>query len=147
MVVAVPYKDDKVFTPFDKAEQFKFYEVIGRRITDTMIVDSAEMGPYAKMRFMKQFATDVMLCESIEEEPLLILDDNGIMVYRNVKGEIDDAVYEFLINNLMHVRSEESKSKIQEHHHDHGSSCGHDHANDCSSCDSCHTCEDCSDKK
>ena len=46
MVVAVPYKDDKVFTPFDKAEQFKFYEVIGRRVTDTMIVDSEEKHPH-----------------------------------------------------------------------------------------------------
>ena len=130
MVIAVPYENEQVFTPFHKAKQFKFYEVVGRRITDTMIVDADETGPYGAMRFMKKFCTDVMLCESIEEEPLLILDDNGIMVYRNVKGAIDDAVYEFLINNLMHVRSDDCKNK-EEH------SCDHN----------CASCESCSDKK
>jgi len=126
MVVAVPYENEKIFTPFDKAKQFKFYEVIGRRVTDTMIADSEEDGPYAKMRLLKQFCVDVMFCETIEEEPLLILDDNNIMVYNGAKGDADDAVYEFLTKNLIHTRN--NTSSAEGHSHD----CSHCHEENCS---------------
>jgi len=143
MVIAVPYENEKIYTPFDKAKQFKLYEVIGRRVTDTMIVDSEEDGPYAKTRFLKQFCVDVMLCESIEEEPLLILDDNGIMVYKVIKGDVDDVVYEFLIKNLIHAHNKNYSAE-----HDHGHSHGNCGEEGCSHChDENRSCDECRNEK
>ncbi len=125
MIVAVPCQNEEVYSPFDKAKQFKFYEVIGRRVSDTMYIDTEEEGPYAAMRFLKQYSADVMLCTEIDEEALLILDDNGIMVYKGIEGSIDDAVYAFLYTNLVHEQNKVYAAP--EHDHDHTCSCGHEH--------------------
>ena len=129
MIVAVPYKDEQVLKTFRGASMFKMYEVIGRRITDTMIV---EVDNVSTVGFLKTFSVDVVLCDEIDDDSVAAIDESGMMAYRGLKGEIDSAVFDFLCDNLIHTNNK--VYSMPEHDHDHCNGCDHD---DCKTCGGC----------
>jgi len=139
MIVAVPYKDEQVLKTFYGAPMFKMYEVIGRKITDTMIV---EVDNVSTVGFLKSYNVDVILCDEIDEDSVAAIDESGMMAYKGINGEIDTAVFTFLYENLIHDQNKVYSMPEHDHDHDH---C-HEHGKDCD-CDDCKKCGGCENDK
>ena len=135
MKIAVTYENGNVFQHFGHTEQFKVFDVDGKNIVDTQIVDTNGNGHGALAGMLASLRVDTLICGGIGAGAQNALADAGIQLYGGVSGNVDEAVNALLSGNLSY-----NPDVHCNHHgnHDEGHQCG-EHKHGCSGNEgSCH---------
>lgn len=95
--IAVPYDNGQIFQRFGHAPQFKFYDVVDRRIFREQVVAApAKKGHAAISAFLKTMSTNTLICDRIGESGKRVLKTAGIELHSNIDGNADEAVKAFI---------------------------------------------------
>lgn len=135
MKIAVTYENGEVFQHFGHTEQFKIFDVDGKNISGTQIVDTNGNGHGALAGMLASLRVDTLICGGIGAGAQNALADAGIRLYGGVSGNVDEAVNALLSGNLDY-----NPDIMCNHHGHHGGehSCG-EHEHGCSGAgESCH---------
>lgn len=124
MKIAVTYENGMVFQHFGHTEQFKIYEVEGKNVTGSKVVDTNGNGHGALAGFLTDLGVDTLICGGIGAGAQNALTSAGITFYGGVSGSADDAVRALLSGELSYNPNVQCN-----HHHEHGEghSCGEHH--------------------
>lgn len=131
MRIAVTYDNGQIFQHFGHTENFKFYDVNNGKIEKTMVMNTNGSGHGALAEFLKGFGTDVLICGGIGGGAQNALANAGITLYGGVSGDADQAVEDFLADNLSYNPNVKCNHHGEDHEHNCGShgcgshSCGH----------------------
>lgn len=91
--IAVPYESGQIFQRFGHAPQFKFYDVLDRRVFREQVVAApAKKGHTALAAFLKNMSTNTLICDRIGENGKRALETAGIELHTGINGNADDAV-------------------------------------------------------
>ncbi len=132
MKIAVTYENGNVFQHFGHTETFKIYEVEGDKIVSAEVVDTNGSGHGALSGFLKAHKVDVLICGGIGGGAQMALVEAGIMFFGGVSGSADEAVINYLNDNL------EFNPDVKCNHHDHEHGEGHTCGNHGCGSHSCH---------
>lgn len=122
MKIAVTYENGQVYQHFGHTEKFKIYEIEGRRITNSYVVNTDGNGHGALAGFLKNYGVDVLICGGIGGGAQSALATAGIKLYGGASGEADKAVEALLAGTLEY--NPDVKCNHHEHDHGEGHSCG-----------------------
>lgn len=141
MRIAVTYEDGLVFGHFGKTKAFKIYDVEGKNIVKSEVVDTDGEGHGALATFLQARNVDVLICGGIGGGAINCMADAKIQVIMGVSGEADKAVADYLNECLVtdpnatchHHEGENHEyhcndHEHHEHHHEHNHEC-HCHDN------------------
>lgn len=123
MRIAVTYENGQIFQHFGHTEQFKVYDVVDGKVTETMVVDTNGNGHGALAGFLFGSKVDVLICGGIGMGAQNALAEAGIKLYGGVSGDADAAVEAFLADNLAYNPNVQCNHH-GDHHHEDGHSCG-----------------------
>lgn len=132
MKIAVTYENGNVFQHFGHTETFKIYEVEGDKIVSAEVVDTNGSGHGALSGFLKAHKVDVLICGGIGGGARMALVEAGILFFGGVSGSADEAVINYLNDNL------EFNPDVKCNHHDHEHGEGHTCGNHGCGSHSCH---------
>ncbi|MCI8307048.1 MAG: dinitrogenase iron-molybdenum cofactor biosynthesis protein [Lachnospiraceae bacterium] len=135
MKIAVTYENGEVFQHFGHTEQFKIFEVDGKNIVDTQIVDTNGSGHGALAGMLASLRIDTLICGGIGAGAQNALAEAGIQLYGGVSGTVDEAVNALISGTL------EYNPDVHCNHHGHhgeGHACGENKHGCAGSEDSCH---------
>ncbi|MCH1982329.1 NifB/NifX family molybdenum-iron cluster-binding protein [Ruminococcus sp. OA3] len=119
MKIAVTYEEGKVFQHFGHTEKFKVYEAENGKVVSSEVVDTNGNGHGALADFLAEKAVKVLICGGIGQGARQALAQAGIELYPGVNGEADQAVHEFLNDNLSY-----DPDTVCSHHEHHGECAG-----------------------
>ena len=128
MKIAVTYDNGQVFQHFGHTEEFKVYEIEDKKIINTEIVSSNELGHSALAYLLEENKINVLICGGIGGCAIGALREYGIELYAGITGSTDKAVEDYIAGTL--VQMNEANCSHHEHHGEHGHgghSCGHCH--------------------
>jgi len=133
MKIAVAYENGEVFQHFGHTKQFKFYDVRGGKVVDSMVIEALDCGHEAMAGFLSQLKVSALICGGIGGGARAALEEAGIILYGGVTGGADAAVSALIAGNLSY------DPDIHCHYHEnagHGcSGCSHScNGQDCGSC-------------
>lgn len=100
MKIAVTYENGEVFQHFGHTEQFKIFEVDGKNIVDTQIVDTNGSGHGALAGMLASLRIDTLICGGIGAGAQNALAEAGIQLYGGVSGTVDEAVNALISGTL-----------------------------------------------
>ena len=120
MKIAVTYENGLIFQHFGHTEQFKIYDVVDNKITESKIVSTNGSGHGALASFLKAENVSVLICGGIGGGAKDALFAAGILLYGGVMGDADKAVSDYLNGTLIF----NPEVKCNHHDHDHEHSCG-----------------------
>lgn len=129
MKIAVTYESGNVFQHFGHTEQFKLYQVEGKQIIGSQVVDTNGQGHGALAGFLQAQGVQVLICGGIGGGARQALAQAGIAVYAGAAGSTDAAVEQLLQGTLP-----QNGDVTCNHHHEEGE--GHD----CGSHGTSHSC-------
>lgn len=115
MKIGVTYENGSVFQHFGHTEQFKIYEIEGKEILSTQVVDTNGSGHGALAGFLKEQEVDILICGGIGGGAKNALSEAGIELYPGVAGDADQAVEAFLRGDLDY-----NPTTSCNHHHEGG---------------------------
>ncbi len=124
MKIAVTYENGQVFQHFGHTEAFKIYDVDGKTVTGSAVVDTAGSGHGALAGFLSERNIDVLICGGIGGGAKNALAAAGITLIGGVQGDADKAVEAYL-NGSLSYDSDATCDHHGEGHHHHGGTCGH----------------------
>lgn len=130
MRIAVTYENGQIFQHFGHTKTFKIYDVDGKAIISSKVVDTNGSGHGALAGFLKELNVGVLICGGIGGGAQTALSQAGIMLYGGVSGDADAAVEALLAGNLAF------NPNIKCNHHNHGE--GHVCGNHGCASHSCH---------
>ena len=130
MKIAVTYKDGQVFQHFGKTEEFKIYEVEGKEVLSSEVIDTAGQGHEALAAYLADKGVSVVICGGLGSGALIALADENIEVMSGAEGDTDAAVQAFLNGELVSAGINCDHHEEEEAHH-----CG----GDCGGCHGCHS--------
>lgn len=122
MRVAVTYENGNIFQHFGHTEQFKLYDIEGKEIVNTQVVDTMGNGHGALAGFLTSHNVEVLICGGIGGGAQTALAQAGIRLYGGVSGSADEAVSALAAGTLEY--NPDVQCSHHEHDHDHGHSCG-----------------------
>ena len=122
MKIAVTYENGEIFQHFGHTAQFKLYEVEDGKIISAEVVDTNGSGHGALAGLLSVLNADVLICGGIGGGAQMTLAQADIKLYGGVRGDADEAVEAFLVNNLNY--DPEAKCDHHDHHHGEGHTCG-----------------------
>ena len=122
MKIAVTYENGNVFQHFGHTETFKIYEVEDNQIISAEVVDTKGSGHGALAGFLKAQKVDVLICGGIGGGAQMALVEAGILFFGGVSGNADEAVINYLNDNLEF--NPNVKCNHHEHEHSEGHTCG-----------------------
>ncbi len=132
MKIAVTYENGQIFQHFGHTQSFKIYDVLGKDILSSEVIDTNGSGHGALAGMLKALNVAVLICGGIGGGAQAALAENGIMLYGGVSGNADDAVKALLEGTLMF------NPNVMCNHHDHEHSEGHTCGNHGCGSNSCH---------
>ncbi len=119
MKIAVTYENGLIFQHFGHTQQFKIYEVEGKTLLSSQVVDTNGSGHGALAGFLKAQGVEVLICGGIGGGAQNALREAGIQLFGGVSGSADAAVNAFTGGALQY------NPNVQCNHHDHGHGVGH----------------------
>lgn len=114
MKIAVTYENGEIFQHFGHTSEFKIYNVENNKVENSEILNTNGSGHGALATLLKQENVDVLICGGIGTGAQNALRDQGIKLFGGVSGKADDAVNEYLNNNLNY------NPNVKCSHHEHG---------------------------
>lgn len=132
MKIAVTYENGQIFQHFGHTQSFKIYEVLGKDILSSEVINTNGSGHGALAGMLKTLNVAVLICGGIGGGAQAALAENGIMLYGGVSGNADDAVKALLDGTLMF------NPNVKCNHHDHEHGEGHTCGNHGCGSNSCH---------
>lgn len=120
MKIAVTYENGEIFQHFGHTSEFKIYNVENNKVENSEILNTNGSGHGALATLLKQENVDVLICGGIGTGAQNALRDQGIKLFGGVSGKADDAVNEYLNNNLNY----NPNVKCSHHEHGEGHTCG-----------------------
>lgn len=120
MKIAVTYENGEIFQHFGHTSEFKIYNVENNKVENSEILNTNGSGHGALATLLKQENVDVLICGGIGAGAQNALRDQGIKLFGGVSGKADDAVNEYLNNNLNY----NPNVKCSHHEHGEGHTCG-----------------------
>lgn len=102
MRIAVTYEKGEVFQHFGHTENFKFYDVENKSITNEQVVNTQGQGHGALATFLSDAKVDVLICGGIGGGAQTALAEVNIKVFGGVSGSADEAVTSYLNNQLQY---------------------------------------------
>ena len=120
MKIAVTYENGEIFQHFGHTSEFKIYNVKNNKVENSEILNTNGSGHGALATLLKQENVDVLICGGIGGGAQNALRDQGIKLFGGVSGKADDAVNEYLNNNLNY----NPNVKCSHHEHGEGHTCG-----------------------
>ena len=129
MKIAVTHENGNIFQHFGHTEQFKIYDVVGEKITSSIVVDTNGHGHGALADLLRELQVSVLICGGIGGGAQMALASANIQLYGGVSGDADQAVEALLANALQY----NPNVKCNHHEHEHECECGHhehDHHHD-----------------
>ncbi len=102
MRIAVTYNiaDGSIFQHFGHTENFKVYDIIDGKITDTKVTDTNGNGHGALAGILKNIGADILICGGIGGGAQMALKEAGIRLFGGVSGNADKAVEALIAGNL-----------------------------------------------
>lgn len=124
MRIAIPVKDDLVFSPLGGAEAFHFYEDDHGRITRQFLVPLERSGTDGAIELLERYGIDALICGRTDEDERRAVSSAGLMLFPNASGAADEAALAFLSGTVVFDPNNSCRA------------CGHAHAcsMDCKSC-------------
>lgn len=119
MKIAIPYENGQVFQHFGRTQTFKIYNVEGKEILSSEIIDSNGAGHGALASVLSNEKVDVLICGGIGMGAINALGQEGIEVCSGASGDVDLVVKSYLRGVLITV-----EGTCDHHHHEEGHSCG-----------------------
>lgn len=120
MKIAVTYENGEIFQHFGHTSEFKIYNVENNKVENSEILNTNGSGHGALATLLKEQNVDVLICGGIGGGAQNALRDQGIKLFGGVSGKADDAVNEYLNNNLNY----NPNVKCSHHEHSEGHTCG-----------------------
>lgn len=123
MKIAATYDNELIFAHFGHTENFKVYEIDGKEIKSSEVVNTNGTGHEALAVFLKNLGVSTLVCGGIGAGAVNALKQAGIIVYGGVSGNCDQAVRALLSGMLKY-----NPNPNCNHHHDgeHGEhNCSH----------------------
>ena len=121
MKIAVTYENGEIFGHFGHTEKFKIYEVEGKDIKSTKVIDTNGSGHSELVDFLVKNDVDTLICGGIGGGAKNAINEAGIKLYGGVEGNADSAVNSLLEGQL------NFNPNVHCDHHDHNNgthSCG-----------------------
>jgi len=121
MKIAVAYENGEIFGHFGHTEKFKIYEVEGKDIKSTKVIDTNGSGHSELVDFLVKNDVDTLICGGIGGGAKNAINEAGIKLYGGVEGNADSAVNSLLEGQL------NFNPNVHCDHHDHNNgthSCG-----------------------
>lgn len=138
MKIAATYENGNVFQHFGHTEEFKIYEVEGKDIIKSEVINTAGSGHGALAGFLTSHNVDVLICGGIGGGAKMALAQAGIQLFGGVSGSTDAAVDAYLNGKLIFNPNVMCNHHDEHHGHGEGHSCGsHGHSHSCGN-GSCH---------
>lgn len=116
MKIAVTYDNGEIFQHFGHTETFKIYEVAGKEILSTEVLNTNGSGHGALAQFLQDNEVEVLICGGIGGGAQMALDEANIKLYGGVTGNADEAVKALLNDKLAY----NPEIKCDHHDHEHG---------------------------
>ncbi len=120
MRIAVTYEQGNIGQHFGRTEQFKAYDVVDGKGTDSQIIDTSGTGHGALAGFLRVADVETLICGGIGMGARNALSEAGINLLPGVMGKADEAVESYLAGSL------EYDPNTACHHHDHEHGEGHE---------------------
>ena len=99
--VAVPFENGEVFPHFGRSLHFKFYDIAGKRIVFSGIIDTDGQGHGGVLAgLLNALDVDVLLCGSIGPGAQAALAAAGIRLYSGLSGSAEAAVADWIAGSL-----------------------------------------------
>lgn len=112
MKYAIPYDQGQVHGHLGSTEAFKFYDVNGKEIVSSVVVDAPAGGRDALFNFLVESGVDVLVGGGLCSTAVSLLGELGVTAYGGASGEVDAALEAFFNNEI--------EFSV-------GGPCGHDH--------------------
>jgi predicted DNA-binding protein (UPF0251 family)/predicted Fe-Mo cluster-binding NifX family protein len=103
MKIAVSYENEEVFQHFGQSPSFKFYEIKNKKVVATQVEATAGVGHRDLIPWLQERNVNVLICGGIGGMAIDLLKEAGIACYAGVMGEADEAVQQFLADQLVSV--------------------------------------------
>lgn len=133
MKIAVAYENGEVFQHFGHTKHFKFYDVRGGKVVDSMVIEALDCGHDAMAAFLSQLKVATLICGGIGGSARAALEEAGIILYGGVTGSADAAVSALMEGTLNY------DPDIHSHYREAGHGCsGCAHSCEGQDCGSCH---------
>ena len=114
MKIAVTYEAGDIFQHFGHSKQLKFYEIKGKEIVNSEIIDIEGTGHGAICEILKENNVDTLICGGLGSGARALLEENNIKIYPGVIGNADISIRDFLNGNLNY----HSEAKCNHHKED-----------------------------
>ena len=98
--VAVPYENGEDFPHFGRSLHFKFYDIAGKQIVFSGIIDTDGHGHGVLAGLLNALDVDVLLCGGIGPGAQAALAAAGIRLYSGLSGSADAAVADWMAGSL-----------------------------------------------
>lgn len=99
--VAVPYENGEVFPHFGRSLHFKLYDIAGKQIVFSEIIDTGGPGHGGVLSgLLNALDVDVLLCGGIGPGAQAALAAAGIQLYSGLSGSADTAVEDWMAGGL-----------------------------------------------
>ncbi len=121
MRIAIPYDNGQVFQHFGHTRRFKIYDVEGKTVQATSVVNTNGTGHGALADLLKKGEIAILICGGIGPGAQKGLSQAGIRWYGGVTGDADQAVEDFLYDKLNYNPAATCN------HHGEGREKGHHH--------------------
>lgn len=118
MKIAVTYDNENVNQHFGHTEYFKIFEVEDGGVASDEVISTEGSGHEALADFLADRGVDVLLCGGMGQGAKDALDAAGIEVISGVQGNVNQALADYLMGNLV------SSGVNCDHHHEDGHECG-----------------------
>jgi predicted DNA-binding protein (UPF0251 family)/predicted Fe-Mo cluster-binding NifX family protein len=106
--IAVPVEKDEIYSHFGRAAWFKIYIIEDYLIRSTQLVPVREHGRGTLAAAIRDLGVNVLICSRIGNGAIQALCVSGVIVCREIDGNPDDRVAEFLCGKLSGMKSAES---------------------------------------
>jgi predicted DNA-binding protein (UPF0251 family)/predicted Fe-Mo cluster-binding NifX family protein len=103
MKIAVSYENEQVFQHFGQSPSFKLYEIKDKKVRATQVEATAGVGHRDLIPWLQERHVNVLICGGIGGMAIDLLKEAGIACYAGVMGQADEAVQQFLADQLVSV--------------------------------------------
>ena len=100
MRVAVTYENGEVYPYFGHTEEFNIYDIEEGRVSFSEIFKTSGYEHDDLITFLYHQGVDVLICGGIETIAHSALIEEGIAVYKDVMGCVDEAIIDFVRGRL-----------------------------------------------
>lgn len=104
MKISVNYTNGDIFQHFGDTKFFKIYEVEDNKVVSSMVIPANPLGHVTLATQLINEKIDVVICGGLGDRMLHLLEDAGMQVCGNVKGNADQAVEAYLNGTLQYSR-------------------------------------------